>query len=690
MDATSHTRRRRLAWLLAAIAAVVAVLALCEWRGWPFLRDPIETRLSQRLQRPVEFGDQFALRLLGSIRVRSSALRIGPPAGAAADSPLGGDLVDAKDAWLEVPYGTVIGLMRSQNDAPPRITALRFGEMNASLKRQADGRANWTLAPPNAKDPDDRRIGLPEVGELVVERGRLVLRDDLTKTHLDATVSTTEGARDAAGERAGLVIAGKGRHEDRPFSFRVTSSGVLPLAASAQRSTPVMVAVTLETGPTRLNFAGTATDIVHLQALEGTLSVSGPSLARVGDAVGLTLPTTEPFSLKGRLGKSGQQWSLKEASLNVGGSRLGGQFVFDRAPQIPLLRGELTGSRLVLADLLPAFGVPSPGTANPKPPAGKVLPQREFDLPSLRRMNADIKVRLERAELGSVFAQPLTPVQGDLTLKDGVLQVANLLARTAGGEVKGAWGVDAREKRPLWTADLRWAGVDLERWLRPRSAADKAAAREAAGRDKAPGYVSGKLGGDLKLRGRGNSTAALLGSADGTVQAWIRSGSMSHLIVEAMGIDIAEALGLMIRGDTETRLPIRCAAMHATAENGTVKPQVAIIDTPDTTLLATGEVSLSDERLALTLSARPKDVSPMTLRTPIKVQGSFAEPDVGLEPKPLGRKLVIAALLAVVHPLAALIPLFDTGDPDAGACERTLQRLRGTEAAAGAKPARAR
>jgi len=686
MQATSRSRWRRLAWPLAIIATVIAGVAVCEWQGWPFLRDPIQTRLTQRLQRPVEFGDSFSVRLLGSIRVSTNALRIGPPAGAGADSPLSGDLVDAKNAWLEVPYSTVMGLMRSEDDAPPRITALRFGEMNASLKRQADGRANWTMVPPKPRQSTDpSRSGLPEIDELVVEKGRLTLRDDVTKTRLDATASTTEGASDAGGQRAGLVIAGKGRHEDRPFDFRVTSSGALPLVAPQHRSTAVPVAVTLDAGPTNLDFAGTATDIVRLHALDGTLSVSGPSLARVGDSVGMTLPTTEPFVLKGRLGKAGQRWSLKEASLNVGDSRLGGQFSFDRAPAVPHLSGELNGSRLVLADLLPAFGAPARGAGNPKPPAGKVLPQREFDVPSLRRMNANVALRLERAELGSLFAQPLTPVRGDLTLNGGVFKVTNLLARTAGGELKGSWSVDANSPKPLWTADLRWAGIDLERWLRPRSPADKAAAREAAPTEGRTPYVSGKLGGHLQLRGRGDSTAAVLGSADGTVQAWVRNGAMSHLIVEAMGIDLAEALGLLIGGDE--RLPIRCAAMHAKSVNGTVKPEVAIIDTPDTTLLASGEVSLSDERLALTLRARPKDVSPVTLRTPIKVEGTFASPDVGLEPEPLGRKLVASALLAAVHPLAALIPLFDRGDPDAGACERTLQRLRGTEAAAGAKPA---
>jgi uncharacterized protein involved in outer membrane biogenesis len=113
------------------------------------------------------------------------------------------------------------------------------------------------------------------------------------------------------------------------------------------------------------------------------------------------------------------------------------------------------------------------------------------------------------------------------------------------------------------------------------------------------------------------------------------------------------------------------------ASHGTLTPNVAIVDTTDSTLFASGTMSLVDERLALTVSAKPKDKSPLTLRTPVKLEGSFDQPHVRLEAKPLERKLAAAAALALINPLAGILPLIDLGDPQANACQRTLQQLRG-------------
>jgi AsmA family protein len=684
MTPTSRARWRKAAWPLGILAALAVAVGVCEWRGWPFLKSPLESRLSQRLQREVRFGDEFALKLLGSIRVKTSALRIGPPQGPQADPALAGDLVNAEGAWLDLPYSTVRQMMDTDGAREPLfIRSLRFERVDAAPKRLADGRANWVFAPAAPRDPAQAKFDVPHFGELVIANGRIALRDALSKTELDATVSTTEGERAAGGQQAGLIIDGRGRHEGRPVEFHVSAAGALPLMARSDAK-PVPMKARFASTNAKAAFEGTATDVLSLQALDGNATLSGISLARVGDAIGVTLPTTEPFTLKGRLGKSGPVWSLTQIDLNVGDSRLGGEFTFDRRPQVPLLRGELTGQRLVLSDLLPAFGAaPSQAPVNPKPPPGKVLPQREFDVPSLHAMNADVKVRLARADLGSLFRQPLAPLQGDLTLNGGMLKLSNLVARAAGGEVRGVISMDGKPQ-PLWDIDLRWAGIELDQWLRPRNTLVKDTPAPA----QKPGFVSGRLGGHAKLQGRGKSTAALIGSLSGTVQAWIRNGSISHLVIEGAGIDVAEAVGLLIRGDQ--RLPLNCAAVRAKAGDGIVVPEVGIVDTGDSTVFITGQLSLATEQLDLTLITKPKDTSPVTLRSPVKVEGTFSNPRVRLDSKQLAAKVGLAAVLASIHPLASLVALFDPGEKEhAGGCMETLQKLRDADGPAGARDAKA-
>ncbi|HJW11834.1 MAG TPA: hypothetical protein VJ598_08610, partial [Albitalea sp.] len=333
------TSRRR--WMIAAVplglAAAAAIgFAIAEHQGWPFLKGPLQTNLAERLHRPVELGDEFRLHLLGSIRLDTSALRIGAPANLPPDSPLAGDLVNARNAHLELPYGTLRRWIFGNGDIAPRIVSLRASNIDAKLVRSADGAANWTFSP-QRREIEPKPTDLPSVEELVVERGHIVVDDAILQTQLDARINTAEGA-----QSGGLHVQGQGKHQGRPFELDAASTGIVPLI---KRSTTVAVPVRirLRSGDAAFSFDGTGTDVMSFYALDGDAVLSGPSLAKVGDAIGLTLPTTAPFTLKGRLGKSGTLWSLKDADLRVGESHLGGQFSVDRSQAVPMLSGALTG-----------------------------------------------------------------------------------------------------------------------------------------------------------------------------------------------------------------------------------------------------------------------------------------------------------------------------------------------------------
>ena len=386
----------------------------------------------------------------------------------------------------------------------------------------------------------------------------------------------------------------------------------------------------------------------------------------------VTIPTTRIRSLT---------FDPPLPTLQLGASRLNGTFSFDRRPPVPLLKGELSGSNLALADLAPAFGAPAPGAPeNPALPAGSVIPQREFDVPSLRAMDAQVALRLQQASLGALFAQPLQPLNADLTLKSGVLTIGNVLARTAGGSLGGSVKLDGNGKTLLWDTRLNWSGIKLEYWLNmpkdPKSTPPVDPKATAKAGETKRSYVSGELEGKADLKGQGNSTAQLLGSLDGHATTWVKGGRVSRLIVEAISLHLPEAIGLWLTGDEQQ--PMQCAAARVLARNGQLIPEVAIVDTPSSTILASGSVSLAKEELDLTLVSHPKTMSPLSLRTPIDVQGKFADPDISLHPNPLGPKVLGAvALGAIAAPLAALVPLIDVDKQDEqGGCGRALQILQ--------------
>lgn len=669
---TAPLRRHPLAAGLGAFLLLLAVVfAVCEWRGWPFLRGPLERTLSQRLDREFRLGEAFELKLLGSLRVSSDRLSVGPPRWAPQEGEA--RFFQAEDVALAVPWSTLWNVVVAKRPEPLRIANLEVGHFDAALWRRGDGRANWEFRLPQQDDTAPRTQ--PEFQRLVVRSGRLSLVDVPNRLRLHAQAQTAEG-RDAGPDR-GLRIRGDGRYREGDFDFTMRTDGVLPLVAGQGDDLAVRLTMNARTPDGRVKFDGQARDVIHLQALQGRFEVDGRSLAEVAEPFGITLPTTAQFEARGQLAKDGEVWRAVFDRFDVGSSRLAGDFRFDRRPARPVLTGSLRGRNLDLLDLAPAFGNPAPGSGNP-PKGGRLFPEREFDIPSLQRMDADVRVELQRADLHTAKLEPFTPLKGRVGLKNGVLRIDDLQASTAGGRIQGFLQLDGRQpKAPVWAGDLRIAGVSLEQWLNvrnPRSDDPKAAA--AQGNTTAPTYVSGRLGGQLKFTGRGDSIAEMVSSLDGSITAWINEGRLSHLALEAAGIDIAQALGVLVRGDQG--LAMQCAATQFAARDGELRMTVGIIDTRDTTMLFEGGLSLDKERFALTARAYPKDFSLASLRTPVHVEGPLLKPQVRLEKKPLALKAGAAVVLgAVVNPLAALLPLIDPGQDAPVACQDALAALQG-------------
>ena len=140
------------------------------------------------------------------------------------------------------------------------------------------------------------------------------------------------------------------------------------------------------------------------------------------------------------------------------------------------------------------------------------------------------------------------------------------------------------------------------------------------------------------------------------------NGSVSHLAIEAAGLDVAQSLGVLIKGDDA--LPVLCTVADLRVEKGILKPRVLVLDTTDSTVWVDGSLSLATEALDLRLLVSPKDFSPLALRSPVHLKGTFANPDVSIDKAKLGQRLGAAALLGLLNPVAALIPFFDIGDSD--------------------------
>jgi uncharacterized protein involved in outer membrane biogenesis len=654
----------RLRWWAGLTLALLGIgLLLGELSGWPFLRQPLQDAMSRASGVAVRLDGRFRTRLLWQPHLSIEHLNIAAAGGLQVPH-----LLDAREVELAWRWHDV---WRWHRGAVLRVRQLQAGFMDARLARSRDGRASWQLGEPRVgaqpDEPRSARGSLPLFDLLRIGHGLIVVDDQRLDTQLRIELQGVEednrprGAHPPVlpGQQARVV----GHYQALPLRLQLRSGAALPLLADSAaegRTDPaslVPLRVEGEAGAARVFFDGRAAALLGNRPLQGVLRLRGPSLAPVGRPFGLTLPRTPPFELSGQLGHAAGVWHLQAQRAAIGRSLLQGDFRYDTRVSPARLSGRLSGPRLALADLGPAVGAPAPGEPGRGTPA-RVLPQRRFDLPSLRAMDADVQVAMDELDLGSAAVAPLRQLRTRLLLQAGVLDLQALRAVVAGGQFRGSTRLDSNADPARWTIDLRFDAVDVAGWLRGLRA------RPGGDRQAPQAYLTGLLAGAIQASGAGRSSAEILAALDGRAHLALHEGTLSHLATEALGLDIAQALGVLVRGDRP--LPLRCAYLDLVMRQGVVRPRRAVLDNADSTLRLAGQIDLRDESLALQASVRPKDVSPLSLRSPLTLAGTLGAPVVSIDSRQLAGKLLGAAALgALVAPVAALLPLIDRGRGDA-------------------------
>jgi len=240
----------------------------------------------------------------------------------------------------------------------------------------------------------------------------------------------------------------------------------------------------------------------------------------------------------------------------------------------------------------------------------KVLPIATLDVARLQAMNAD--VTYSAADIRHVRALPLDQGSVHIKLTAGVLQLDPVSLGVAGGSVAGSIRIDSNVAPAAFTTRLDARGLHLNQ-LFPAVETTRSGL--------------GKISGQFDLKGRGNSVAHMLGSASGDIAVLMGKGEISNILLEYMGLDGGEVIKFMLRGDRNVQL--RCAAAAFDVKQGLMTSRAIVLDTSDTVINGHGRVSLANETLDIILDPVPKDRSILSLRSPLRIGGTFAAPSAG-------------------------------------------------------------
>jgi uncharacterized protein involved in outer membrane biogenesis len=168
----------------------------------------------------------------------------------------------------------------------------------------------------------------------------------------------------------------------------------------------------------------------------------------------------------------------------------------------------------------------------------------------------------------------------------------------------------------------------------------------------------------------------LAANADGEVVVIMDGGQINALIIEAMGLDVGEILGLLMtepKKGASTTVPIQCFVGRFGVHRGVMESQALVLDTTDSTITGKGQIDLGKEALSLELLSHPKDVSVLTASTPIRVEGTLKHPKTSVVSEQLAEKSLAALALGVIMPVVgAVLPFIETGKTKGSNCGRLL------------------
>jgi uncharacterized protein involved in outer membrane biogenesis len=487
---------------------------------------------------------------------------------------------------------------------------------------------------------------LPQLLSSLAGKAALRVRDPTSHTDFRMTFAT-EGGTPQAKSRVRLASQGQVRGE--PFHLEGH------VGAWYGRQQPFPVQMQLRLGETRARLDGTLRQGPQRPTFAAQVAIQGPDPARLSSLLSLSIPSLPAYRFEGRLLQNGRTWTLKELKGVLGDSDLTGELSLDTGGEHLVLHGDLQSQIFVLDELTGYQPEKKPGRVEPEhiqvpAPVQEKIQERPQAFEATLRFRSD-KVIAAKIPLEQFFT--------DLSLHNGRLAFTPIF-HLAGGTVRAQVQVDTQADPLQSTVRTRVHQINLQQflsWLEltPEDAAKPNTARkhdapakseapakpEHPAKSESPGKpeipktpetagklgTAGKLDGQIDLTGTGRSLADFLASANGNVLLSMTEGQMGKVLIELVGLDVAETIEKAIANEKTYQL--RCLVADFAVHNGLMETQMLLVDTTDTKVVGGGFINLQEKKVGLKLEPKAKDFSLFSVQAPLYILGPLAKLSAG-------------------------------------------------------------
>ena len=636
-------------------ALLLALVLLVVFFPWDVLRGPINRYVSEKTGRTFEITERLEVHPGRTTGIVLHGVRFANPEWARDPQ-----LIEAERVELDV---ALWPLLRGKLVLP----RLELTHPRVAMQLEPDGRRSWALG----KDTSDTST-VPVIGVIRVDQGEV----KYLATSQGADVKLGFDFNAASGDLP-LSYTAAGTWSRQAFTAKGRAGNVMQLTEAG--APPFPLEIDAQAGRTALKASGTVARIADFDGVNAAVELRGATLGDLFNLIGVSLPQTSPYALKGQLSKDGARWQVASMQGRLGQSDLSGDLSYDSGPAVPMLSGKIQSRILDMDDLGPLIGLPSStkavptSTQAPAAPAGakaaepatpvattasgKVLPTAPLDTQQLRAMNADVVY--SAASIRHLEAVPLDKGSVHVKLQDSVLQLDPLSLSLAGGTVQGSVRIDGNPRSALVQAKLDVRGMQLAKMFPTVERMDTSL---------------GRMSGRVDLSGSGNSVAQWLGNSTGDLQLAMGRGQLSNLLLEILGLDGGEVVRFFVQGDRNVQL--RCAVADFQVKSGQADVRTLVLDTSDTVIQGEGGINFGTESMNLILRPSPKDRSILSLRSPLKIGGTFGAPSAGPDKAALAGRAGLALVLGAINPLLALAATVETGPGQDADCTTLLSQAK--------------
>ncbi len=560
--------------------AAGAVLDLSRWR------DAVAQRASAALGRPVLLQGALQLTLGRELVLRIGDVRLPSPPGFDAPSLLG-----VAEATLRI---DLLDALRGR----ARLRGIEARDIGLSLERAADGRANWSGAPP--REPDGATTAI-DLGPIVLRRVAIHVQDASSGTHRRFELDSLHGHA-APDEALRLALRGWGdddRLQGEGGTLRQLLDGGAPW-------------------PFKLDFHAAQVGLHaggewHPGKGEARFDVDADAddLARAGRPWGLALPAAVAVALRGRVVATAQAVDLEVVEGRLAGAEMAGRLRLELAGPRPRLNG-----RLHIDELDPQPWLAADAT-QPSTGLDELLRQ---PVPRFAQLPLDVALGLQVRRWAGLPAE-LRDLSLELQADSRGLRVP-LRATLAGAALSGRLTLDTSAAAPQLALQL--------------TASDLVLGNPAAGPLAAPGLQGRLERADLRLDGRGDTWGALVQDLElALVGSGLRlqqggAAAARPVVVALDRVTLAAGRGEPLRGSANgtldgerARLALRGAALRDMLRDRALPLEAELAMAPATLRIATVIAPGAGRDLDLQLDLRARRAGDLARWLPVSPQSGL-------------------------------------------------------------------